>query len=563
MFSGIIFHTIAQIFAIAITPLFYQQIIDNLIPEMVGSPIVYKYAWFAIIIFVAITIFYRIGDYIFAHLQSQLMTRLNENVFNEFLNKDYHFYLDNFSGSLVAKFSKFSTAVVRIYEILSSQILGTLAGLLVIFIVLAQQSWYLVLLFAGWALLYILAALFWASKRAKTSFARTESFSKLTGQLSDGISNISQVKSFGREEYEQEYFEKENHQWGSLLLRDWNTYANGLSVTSSINVFFQAGVILAGVYFWNQGIITAGFVVLLILYIRVLMARIRHLGRALPNLSSAISDTREVIEIIEKPITVSNKHTPELIKGNNYIYFKNISFTYPNGDHVFENFNLEIPEGQKIGIVGKSGSGKTTLVKLLLRFYDPDKGNIKVGENSINSIAQQEYRENFITFVPQETTLFHRSLRENIMYGNQSASDELFNEAVQSSYVDEFANRLDQGFDTKVGERGIRLSGGQRQRVGIARAMLKKDAPVLIMDEATSALDSQSEKYIQDSFEKLSNNRTTIVIAHRLSTIQKMDRIIVMDHGMIVEDGSHNELLQKEGAYCNLWYSQVGGFISE
>jgi ATP-binding cassette subfamily B protein len=283
----------------------------------------------------------------------------------------------------------------------------------------------------------------------------------------------------------------------------------------------------------------------------------------LPNKSSAISDTREDFEIIDEPITVSNNNLQQLIQDNNNISFNNISFTYPNGDHVFENFNLEIPEGQKIGVVGKSGSGKTTLVKLLLRFYDPSSGEVSVGQNVIKNISQQEYRNSFISFIPQETTLFHRTLRENIMYGNQEANEELFNEVVKSSYVEEFASRLDRGNETKVGERGIRLSGGQRQRVGIARAMLKKDTPILIMDEATSALDSQSEQYIQNSFEKLSEGRTTIVIAHRLSTIQKMDRIIVMEHGVIVEDGSHNALIKNKAVYAQLWNSQIGGFISE
>jgi ATP-binding cassette subfamily B protein len=563
MFFGFIFHTTAQVLALAIMPVFYQRIIDNLLPEMAGNPVLYRYAYIAIGVFILITIFYRLGDYIHSDLQSKLMVKLNKEVFSKFINKDYHFYLDNFSGSLVAKFSKFSSAVVTIYDIINYNIIGTLVGLLAIFVILGQHSWYLVLLFSGWATLYLATAWYWAKKRAKTSLVRTRSFSKLTGQLSDGISNIGQVKSFGQEGYEEDYFDTENNRWGSLLKKDWNTFVHGLTMTSSINVFFQAGVVLMGISLWNTGTITTGFVVLLFLYIRTLMARIRHLGKALPNLSSAISDTREIIEIIEEPIHVSNNKFNDLTKGSNNISIKDVSFTYPNGDHVFENFNLEVPEGQKIGVVGKSGSGKTTLVKLLLRFYDPSNGELSVGENVIKNLSQQEYRNNFISFIPQETTLFHRSLRENIMYGNQDANEELFNEVVKSSYVEEFASRLEEGYETKVGERGIRLSGGQRQRVGIARAMLKKDAPILIMDEATSALDSQSEQYIQNSFEKLSDERTTIVIAHRLTTIQKMDRIIVMEQGTIVEDGSHDELIQKEGVYAGLWNSQIGGFITD
>ena len=247
-----------------------------------------------------------------------------------------------------------------------------------------------------------------------------------------------------------------------------------------------------------------------------------------------------------------------MVDGN--VSLENISFTYPKGEHVFENFSLIIPKGQSVGIVGKSGSGKTTITKLLLRFYDVDSGSITVDGQNITTVTQNDLRSS-IAYIPQETILFHRTIYENIAYGNLEASREEVMAIAKVAHVDEFVDKLEDGYETKVGERGIKLSGGQRQRVGIARAMLKKSAPILVMDEATSSLDTVSEQYIQDSFEQLSRDRTTIVIAHRLSTIQKMDRIIVMEEGKIIEDGTHKALLAKNGYYAKLWDSQVDRMI--
>lgn len=554
---------IGQIVSLAFIPLLYQRVIDSLDVSFIDNPDIYRYAFLLIGAFTIVSLTFRVSGYLMAWIQKQMVSRLNSRVFDNFINRDYHFYLDNLSGSLVAKFSKFSTAVYKIYDMLNFQMVSPLVGLIAMFVILSTQSWYLVFLFAGWVVLYLSISGIWSKLRAKTSLARTRSFSQLTGAVSDGITNIMNVKSFAKEDQEAERFEIANQTWKKLLYKDWITFVHSLSVSSILNISFQGGSLLLGLYLWKEGVLTTGFIVLLILYTRQLIDQVRTLGRSLPNFSAALSDTREVIEIIEKPLAVSNLNIKDLIPGSNTITFENVSFTYPYGDHVFENFNLTINSGERIGIVGKSGSGKTTLVKLLLRFYDLDNGVIKIGDNVISDLSQKEYRNHFITFVPQETTLFHRSLRENIMYTNIKASEELFDKAVKASYVDEFVSKFENGYDTKVGERGIRLSGGQRQRVGIARAMLKKDAPILIMDEATSALDSESEKYIQDSFEELSKDRTTIVIAHRLSTIQKMDRILVMENGEVVEDGSHTELLKQQGVYHKLWNSQVGGFISE
>lgn len=311
---------------------------------------------------------------------------------------------------------------------------------------------------------------------------------------------------------------------------------------------------------WVKGLVDVGFVVLVQVYIAQLDMVIWSLGNSIISMQSSISDTKEMVEIFETPIDIKDPEKPEKCKikdGN--ILFDNVSFEYKDGKDVFKKFKLEIPAGQKVGFVGHSGSGKTTITNLLLRFEDVQSGAIKIDGQDIRNITQDDLRRN-ISYVPQEPALFHRTLEENIMYGDPKASKLAMLEASKKAHADEFIQEFKDGYETLVGERGVKLSGGQRQRVAIARVMLK-DAPILILDEATSSLDSISENLIQKAFDEVMKGRTTLVIAHRLSTVQKMDRIVVLDKGKIVEDGTHTELLAKEGYYFKLWQAQKDGVI--
>jgi ATP-binding cassette subfamily B protein len=246
--------------------------------------------------------------------------------------------------------------------------------------------------------------------------------------------------------------------------------------------------------------------------------------------------------------------------GSGEVNFDNISFTHADGsEKVFSNLSLQIAPGQRIGLVGRSGSGKTTLTKLLLRFADVQAGSITIDGQNISEVKQKSLRDS-IAYVPQETTLFHRSIAENISYGRPNASKAEIVKAAKLANAWEFIKNLPDGMDTLTGERGVKLSGGQRQRVAIARAILK-DAPILVLDEATASLDTESEKLIQQALSRLMKNRTSIVIAHRLSTVAELDRIIVLDHGKIIEDGKHADLIASGGAYAKLWNRQTGGIL--
>lgn len=287
----------------------------------------------------------------------------------------------------------------------------------------------------------------------------------------------------------------------------------------------------------------------------------------LRNYNRSVGDASDMVEILYKTPTVLDPAEPEPARiKEGKIEFRAIEFDHESGTKtqtkpLFKNFSLQIEPGEKVGLVGHSGGGKTTLTKLILRFMDIQSGEILIDEQNIANITQDDLRRS-IAYVPQEPLLFHRSLAENISYGKLNAKDKDIVKAAKMAHADDFINELPAGYDTLVGERGVKLSGGQRQRIAIARAMLK-DAPILVLDEATSALDSESEKLIQAALWKLMEGRTAVVIAHRLSTIQKMDRIIVLQHGEIVEQGSHKELLEKNGVYANLWAHQSGGFLKD
>lgn len=365
---------------------------------------------------------------------------------------------------------------------------------------------------------------------------------------------------FSRNDNEEQYFKDTVETETGFVYESW-VYQNFARATQrGLAIVFEIVALGVALYLWTNGAISAGTIVLLQLYLFSAFETIYNITRQMTRATNALADANTMCEILEIPESVQDPKKPErvqMLKGD--ISINDITFSYADSSEVFTNFSLHIPSGQKVGLVGHSGSGKTTITKLLLRFLDVDTGSITIDGQDIRQVTQNDLRSK-IAYVPQDPLLFHRSIAENIAYGRPDATHEEIVAVAKRAHAHEFIERLSHGYNTLVGERGVRLSGGERQRIAIARAMIK-DAPILILDEATSALDSVSEKHIQEAFTDLMDGRTTIVIAHRLSTIQSMDRIVVFERGAIVEDGTHAALIKKNGVYAHLWKQQSSGFI--
>jgi ATP-binding cassette subfamily B protein len=317
-------------------------------------------------------------------------------------------------------------------------------------------------------------------------------------------------------------------------------------------------------YLISHNMLSIAAVVFIVTYLSRFTNSAFSINGIIRSLEQGFLDAAKVTELLSIPQEVTDKKEAVALEVNGgEVTFNNVTFSYADAknEHVFDDLNLKIPAGQRIGLVGKSGGGKTTLTSLLLRYMDINNGAINIDGQNIADVTQDSLR-NSIAYVPQDPFLFHRTLRENIAYGQLDATDQQIIDAAEKAHAMEFINKLPNGINTVVGERGIKLSGGQRQRIAIARAFLK-DSPILVLDEATSALDSESEHLIQQSLQELMSGRTSIVVAHRLSTIAKLDRIVVLNDGQIIEDGSHEELLNNDSLYATLWKRQSGGFIEE
>jgi ATP-binding cassette subfamily B protein len=394
---------------------------------------------------------------------------------------------------------------------------------------------------------------------------KSEADNRDTGILADMVTNIIAVKSFATEQAEKSLFKKSTDHSKQLLDKAGKAvFVRDMSV-ATITTGFQIAAIIVAITAIVDNKADLALVFLILSYADTLVDQLWFFGTAtITNFDRCMGDAREgVLTLLTKPkITDASDPLPfASIRGD--IVFKSVTFSHSDSDDaaLFKKLNIHIKPGEKIGLVGHSGGGKSTLTKLIMRLMDIDKGHILIDGQDISKVRQNDLRK-YVSYVPQEPIMFHRSLAENIAYGAPVASQQEIEAAAKMANAHDFIISLPEGYDTLVGERGVKLSGGQRQRVAIARAMLK-NAPILLLDEATSALDSESESLIQDALWKLIKHKTAIVIAHRLSTIQKMDRILVLENGEVVEEGSHNELIKNDGIYAELWSHQSGGFIEE
>ena len=379
--------------------------------------------------------------------------------------------------------------------------------------------------------------------------------------MADSIANHSNVRFFNAYQREINDFKKLTEEVQKLRKFTQNLHNIFNAIQSFLIVILEIGILYLAIKLWQKNILTIGSFVLIQAYLIQIFNQLWNFGSAIRNIFEALSDAEEMTILLNTPHKIKDiKNAKKLKILTNKIEFKNVGFHYHKTKSVLNNFNLIISPNERVALIGSSGGGKSTIIKLLLRMYDIENGKILIDNQDISQITQESLWEN-ISLVPQDPILFHRTLMENIRYGKPEASNDEIIEAAKLAHCHEFISKAINGYDTYVGERGIKLSGGERQRVAIARAILR-NAPILIFDEATSSLDSESEHFIQDSLDKLMQNKIVIVIAHRLSTIKKMDRIIVVDNGEIIEEGSHQELTEKyNGTYKKLWELQAGGFI--
>lgn len=502
----------------------------------------------------------RLQQFFIVSLESKVMKQLQMDAFEYLLGHSNNFFISNFAGSLTHKIKQYARSFEAIFDAIIFQFLPTLLFVVGAVVVLFLQHHTLGIALGIWSVCFVAFQIWVAKLRQPIRIERAAADTHVTATLADAISNQATIALFSASTYEKSLFKDVIGDWYQKTLRLWHVDEYIWAAIGLFIMLIEAGLMFGAVYLWQRGELTVGDFVLIQAYLLTTFERLVNINRELRGFFSALAEAGEMIEITQQPHEVQN--TPgakEIVVTEGRIEFKNVEFYFHSDAIVLKNLNLSIPPYEKVALVGPSGAGKSTITKLLLRLFDIKGGSIEIDGQNIAQVTQDSLRE-AISFVPQEPILFHRTLMDNIRYGRRDATDEEVIEAAKKAHCHEFISRLKEGYETYVGERGVKLSGGERQRVAIARAILK-NSPILVLDEATSSLDSESEALIQDALKTLMEGKTVIVIAHRLSTIMNMDRIVVLEGGIIAAQGTHQELVEHKGLYHKLWSIQAGGFI--
>jgi ATP-binding cassette, subfamily B, bacterial len=562
----VILSTIAMQAVDLLSPWYLREFFNTLAlqsPSMAAAAALLSVLWIIGGLWVADRILRRVQDQANVYLQSRTMAELYEYTFNYLIGHSYNFFTSNFAGSLTHRVSRFTRAFETIADNILIQFFPTILFVMGAVIVLLYRNIWLGLGLGVWCVLFVLLQLIIVKIRQPIRAARSEADTKVTSALADAVSNQLNITLFSAAAYEGDRLGEVVSDWRAKTLRNWLVDGWTWGVIGLSVVFIQVALLWGAVLLWKQGLLTLGDFVLIQSYLLTVFNQLMGIGFNLRQFYDAFADAGETITILKTPHEIADIDGALPLKiSQAHIVFDDVDFGFHKKADVLHKFNLSIKGGEKIALVGPSGAGKSTVTKLLLRLYDlpeDSSGRILIDDQDIAKVTQDSLRT-AISFVPQEPILFHRTLMENIRYGKLTATDAEVIEAAKKARCHEFITKLPLGYETLVGERGIKLSGGERQRVAIARAILK-DAPLLVLDEATSSLDSESEHLIQNALELLMQDKTVIVIAHRLSTIMKMDRIVVMEQGSIVATGSHLELVRQAGLYQKLWSIQAGGFI--
>ncbi|MGN0055568.1 MAG: ABC transporter ATP-binding protein [Atopobiaceae bacterium] len=505
----------------------------------------------------------KLQDYSVYKLEINGDYQLSRLCFDTLSNQSMTFHNSRFGGSLVSQTSRFVSGYSQLVDVLVYAFIPTVASVVATVAMLAPvvplYVAILLVMMAG----YLAVAYGLYKKILPLSSQASSAQNKLSGVLSDAVTNILAVKTYGREDYERGLFTQADREAMDAENQNMRaTMRRGFTTSGIITLMmFVVAIFVVGGNAWFG--ISAGTLVMMFSYTYNLTMRLNYFNSMMQRINRAFGDAAEMTRVLDEPTLVEDAPDAKpLVVTQGRIDFEHLDFRYPDApatQRVFRDLSLHIPAGQRVGLVGRSGSGKTTLTKLLLRLDDVQGGRVLVDGQDVSKCTQQSLRRQ-VAYVPQEALLFHRSVRENIAYGRPDATVEQIRAAAAEANALDFIERLPDGFDTMVGERGVKLSGGQRQRIAIARAILA-DAPILVLDEATSALDSESEALVQGALENLMRGRTSIVVAHRLSTVASLDRIVVLSQGRIVEDGTHAQLVAAGGEYAGLWKRQSGGFL--
>jgi len=557
--------TLGQVVGV-LSPWYYKLFFDALAKNGLAPETIYPILLHTLVTVLIIQIFFlvtsRAGGFLATHTATHIMADLEKSAFKYLLGHSHNFFANNFTGSLVRRVRRLSKSFADISENFLWIFLQNLIMISGAAIILWQRNYILSLILVGWVFLFLSASYLFTLWKLKFDEARANEDSHSTAVTADAITNSATIQLFTGRQFEEGLFDEAITRWRLAARKAWFLSDGNEAAQWLLMSLLEFGIMYAAVQLWLKGLLTVGDFVLIQSYLIAVFIRVWDLGRVIRKTYEAVADAKEMVEIMEMPYEIKDARQAKVLRvTKGKIVFKQITFLYRKKRKILNGFSLSIVPHEKIALVGPSGAGKSTVTKLLMRFHDLQKGMITIDGQDIAKVTQESLRSQ-IAFVPQEPILFHRSLIDNIRYGQREATDKEVIEAAKQAHCHEFIASLPEGYQTFVGERGIKLSGGERQRVAIARAILK-NAPILILDEATSSLDSESESYIQEALAILMKDKTTIVIAHRLSTILKMDRIVVMEEGKVVDAGTHQELVKRKGTYKKLWEIQAGGFVEK
>lgn len=500
-------------------------------------------------------------------LQGVFPMRLRWNFHRLMLGQSLGFYQDEFAGRVSAKVMQTALALRDVVMTVADMVVYVLVYFITSGVILSSFDAWLIVPFICWMIGFAMIMRFLIPKLGKTAARQADARSLMTGRITDAYSNIATVKLFSHGAREAAYAKQSMEEFMVTVHAQMRLATLLHTCSFIVNSSLTVGTTALGIWLWYHGQVGVGAVATA----TAMALRVNGLSQYImwesARLFENIGTVNDGMATLSKPHTILDKPQALPLKvTRGEIKFDHVDFSYEAGKPLLNGFNLNIKSGEKVGLIGRSGAGKSTIVNLLLRFYEPQSGTISIDGQNVDSVTQESLRAQ-IGLVTQDTSLLHRSVRDNIIYGRPDATEaEMISAAERAEAAGFIPNLSDakgrRGYDAHVGERGVKLSGGQRQRIAIARVMLK-DAPILLLDEATSALDSEVEAAIQESLDKMMEGKTVIAIAHRLSTIAAMDRLIVLDKGRIIEEGSHTELLEKQGLYAKLWAHQSGGFLSE